>query len=624
MMIDHVAHIILAHAASATCTPEQVIAVLNVLPQQQDDSVLPAVLSRGFGEFRPAATARRGHVQLLPHYPSHVLANNLSDTLATAARVGALPVLVKLWEIAGPTSLGRSVWFRHGYGGYLDMAVSHGHVHILEWLIDDICVPLKWDFVYFITAIRQGHLDVIRWALARGYLANTSLSFAARFAVKGDLSLLEEYAVLHPNLAAMESEQLLRELSGWGHANALEWWWETMANRCELPEPAAFAKITYSAIANGYFKEVQWWWDRFLEFRTPAHKFGPLTDDTSHLLSVSRVEVAEWLWQHSHESGTHWDSTLDAFSFSPDWKEIMSVNNTLSRTFLPSAPYLQWMVDKCFVIGKKLRLEPEFVPELVRHGHVDHLNVILGSVDKISFEWGERLICTAIGAAQFNVVKWWEANRDALPQQTMILVSCAAGMAKDDNLELVEWCHTNMRHNRLGWQWVCMSAIQHNSRKIQSWLRSRVGLFCEKGKSTIDFKVIWPTNGFKPAAFTLDFVSAIASNIGTQKLAQMRLNVAAPGTYWQCLHSGVDLKAMLLLTAKKWIKIFECRNEVTYEWWLQAHLAAGCPLVFLKEHTDKLARGSWLYDVAVTRKIPIMVQTLSDTIVTVPFEIPSQ
>ncbi|KAI9217714.1 hypothetical protein BC828DRAFT_408252 [Blastocladiella britannica] len=512
---------VLELAAGATDSPEDALEILNVLPQ--NDLVLTAVLSRGFGEFRPAATARRGHAQLLPHYPSHVLANNLSDTLATAARVGALPVLVKLWEIAGPTSLGRSVWFRHGYGGYLDMAVSHGHVHILEWLIDDICVPLKWDFVYFISAIRHGHLDVIRWALARGYLANTSLSLAARFAVKGDLSLLEEYAVLHPNLAAMESEQLLRELSGWDHTNALEWWWETMANRCELPEPAVFAKLTYSAIANGKLDVVQWWWDRFLEFRTPAHKFGPLTDDTSRLLSVSRVEVAEWLWQHSHESGTHWNSTLDAFSFAPDWKGLKL------DTGLPQY----------------------FLPKVVRYGLVNHLNVVLHFADKISFEWNEELVCTAIGAGRLNVVKWWEANRDALPPQHMDFTCRAYPAASHDNVDLIEWCHTHMWHSPAAWQAMCQSAIQHNSRKIQIWLRSRVGLFCEKGKSTLDFKLIWPTNPFEPAAFTLDFVSAIASNIGTQKQARMQLDVAAPGTYWRCLHSGVDFKSVLLLTAKK-------------------------------------------------------------------------
>ncbi|KAI9216020.1 hypothetical protein BC828DRAFT_441699 [Blastocladiella britannica] len=525
IMIDHVSYRVLELAAGASDSPEDALDILGVLPQ--NDLVLTAVLSRGFGEFRPALAVKHGLAHLLPRYPSHVLFNNLSETLAAAAELGSLSTLVHLWETAGPTTVGRAVWFEPRFGGFLDAAVRHGHIHILDWLVDDIRVPLKWDYVSFLCAASNGHLEMIQWGLARGHLDTLNLDLATGSTATGDMSLLKHYFSLQPHMPEATLERILSNLSGVGYLHTLVWWWETEANHCKLPEPAAFAKITHSAIANGMLDVVQWWWDRFLEFRTPEHKFGSLTDDTSHLLSVSRVEVAEWLWQRSHTSGTLWDSKLDAFSFAPDWKGF-KLDTGLLRYFLPSALYLEWLINKCVVLGTKLELKPDFMSDVVRHGHVETLDVILHLADKILFEWDGQLVSDALDTGRFNVLQWWEANRNALPPQCMDLTASAYFVASHDNVEMVEWCYAHMQHSPAAWQAMCQSAIQHNSRKIQIWLRSHVGLFCEKGKSTLDFKLIWPINPFEPAPYTLDFVSAIASNIGTQKLARMQLDVAMP------------------------------------------------------------------------------------------------
>ncbi|KAI9220555.1 hypothetical protein BC828DRAFT_415575 [Blastocladiella britannica] len=55
-MINHVAYLVLAHAAGTTLSPEDALAVLNVLPAARAPSVLPAVLSRGLKDFSPAST----------------------------------------------------------------------------------------------------------------------------------------------------------------------------------------------------------------------------------------------------------------------------------------------------------------------------------------------------------------------------------------------------------------------------------------------------------------------------------------------------------------------------------------------------------------------------------------
>ncbi|KAI9225043.1 hypothetical protein BC828DRAFT_401736 [Blastocladiella britannica] len=91
-MIDHVALIILAHAASAALSPEEAIQVLHVLPQ--GDSTLSAVLSRGFLEYSPALAIKHGHgLALLPHYPGYILFDSLYKTLGAAGALGDLQVL---------------------------------------------------------------------------------------------------------------------------------------------------------------------------------------------------------------------------------------------------------------------------------------------------------------------------------------------------------------------------------------------------------------------------------------------------------------------------------------------------------------------------------------------------
>ncbi|KAI9222226.1 hypothetical protein BC828DRAFT_404209 [Blastocladiella britannica] len=93
-MIDHVAYIILANAAGAT-----------------SPLTLAAVLSRGFPEYSPALALKHGHAHLLARYPRHVLLDTLSDTLAATGKLGTMLGLARLWNVAGPATIGRVCWF---------------------------------------------------------------------------------------------------------------------------------------------------------------------------------------------------------------------------------------------------------------------------------------------------------------------------------------------------------------------------------------------------------------------------------------------------------------------------------------------------------------------------------
>ncbi|KAI9222442.1 hypothetical protein BC828DRAFT_404007 [Blastocladiella britannica] len=132
-IIDHVAYLVLERAAGATLTPDDALAVLNVLPATRAPSVLLAVLSRGFKELCPTLAIEHGHdLAVLPNYPSYILFDGRAETLVAAATHGDLPTVQLLWKLTGPTTPGRHVWLAND--GFISAEMEHGHTSTLEWL----------------------------------------------------------------------------------------------------------------------------------------------------------------------------------------------------------------------------------------------------------------------------------------------------------------------------------------------------------------------------------------------------------------------------------------------------------------------------------------------------------
>ncbi|KAI9220849.1 hypothetical protein BC828DRAFT_405449 [Blastocladiella britannica] len=169
-MIDDVAHKILAHAAGTTFSSEEVLMVLNVLPP--DSSVLALVLSRGFLEYAPSTAIKHGHgLALLSHYPRRVLFDDFEDTIAEAAKLGDLRDITKLWEIAGPATVGRAGWLKGTKTSLLAVARMHGHLNAAE----------------------AGQAKVLSWGLDRGYLGELTVDDALLSAMTGNVALLERW-----------------------------------------------------------------------------------------------------------------------------------------------------------------------------------------------------------------------------------------------------------------------------------------------------------------------------------------------------------------------------------------------------------------------------------------------
>ncbi|KAI9223941.1 hypothetical protein BC828DRAFT_402707 [Blastocladiella britannica] len=248
-MIDHVAYLILERAASSTRSPEDALIVLNVPPSARAPTVLAAALSRGFLEHKPSLAVKHGLAYLLPHYPSHVLYTHLKETLTIAAGMGALPVLEMLWQLVGPNTLGRAVWFTAQF-------------------------PLSWDQGSWLHAATNGHLDMVRWGLAHGHLLELDQNVAmASTKANGDMSLFLEWASTI-SIDELDMTDFLCRATRRGLVKVLDWWWVSVADRSVLPDPASFATITDASQASGCITMVKWWWDRFREAWTPEHTFG--------------------------------------------------------------------------------------------------------------------------------------------------------------------------------------------------------------------------------------------------------------------------------------------------------------------------------------------------------------
>ncbi|KAI9217720.1 hypothetical protein BC828DRAFT_390431 [Blastocladiella britannica] len=585
---------------------------MNALPRH--DMVLSAVLSRGFREFSSALAVKHGHKQLLRHYPRHVLYNGLARALDKAAQLGDLSALVQLWELAGPTSPARGVWFIRNSTLFVDTAIEHGRLHVLEWFVgvaEAYQLPLIWPNWPWNRAASKGHIEVIQWGLDRGYLNQLDEQLAPLSTkANGDMTLFLQWIASIDDMSTIDLPDLVDFISAEGLIQVLDWHWVNMADCSELPTPPIFAQIIDQTLANGPTSVLDWWWTRFCTFRTPAHTFGSSRAIKQlRWCTDSNITNAEWLWQYSHWSGSLWNESIQsAFAFPSDWKtDEVDVTGLLGPKY-PEPLVLQWCIEKCATLGLKLKVTADVVAEIVRQGDVGMLDALLQSTNTVQMKWGRGLVVTAVTTAQLAVLQWWEFHCAELPPQDLTRFPAPGIMTMEDHVEVVEWCHAHMQLKKENWIGLCMNAIKHNSLRIQTWFIIHLDLICLDGDSKADFQRIWPADPFVPMLFTLDFVAAIATDIETHDLTQLELQ-SYTTTYWQCLHSGIDIKA-LIPTTWKWNSLFTCNDVVTLERWLQAHLAAGCPLVLPGGGSSswRTEPGTWLHDVTVMRKVPFMLE----------------
>ncbi|KAI9217189.1 hypothetical protein BC828DRAFT_391799 [Blastocladiella britannica] len=619
-MIDHIAYHILAHAGSTVRSPQDAIQVLNVLPQH--DSVLTAVLSRGFQEFNPSLAIKHGHAHLLPHYLAHILIANLNGTLESAAKLGDLPVFIKLWELAGPATISRALWLRSDYyGGPVVTLMRHVCVDILDWFAGaaaSASLHIQWkNSSHWQRAANTGHTDVLMWAFEHTYLENPTPELVFMSTITGNVAFLKHWIASQPEkakaIAILKREYSLFLFLQHASIATLDWWRAHVVSSFELPGRHVFDEVIGHLLCNcNDTAIIEWWWARFLELRRPLDTFG----SRSVVMASGwyfTPEAAEWLWQHSHESGTHWDSSLSAFAFAPDWHDLM-LHKTASLYRGLTVSQLQWWIEKSVLVGQKLVITSDLLKSCVRTGNIAALDCIFNAPSNmLQVDWGQELVNYALESVQLNVLLWWDAHRNELPDQDLDCSNQLWHAAEHDAADVLDWWHDRYPLTaKKDCQRVLTGAIRNNARAVQDWFRSHPDLVCSS--------VMIPAY-ICPAPFTLDFLTEFGTTLNMPRFTNM---VAAA---WQCHRSGVAIDSLLPLAPEQWDSVIDGCDFIATEWWLQAHLAAGLAIVF--PHVDNMIRVKnaakddmeriWLDDVIDTRKILLLMQSESDP---VPFTRP--
>ncbi|KAI9219065.1 hypothetical protein BC828DRAFT_387030 [Blastocladiella britannica] len=640
-MIEDVANPICAWAAGAASSPEEALAIMAVLPQNENDALLAAVLSRGFLEHHPRLAVKHGHAHLLPLYPHHILLHTLQATLETAATCGDLAAFQTLWQIAGPmttTTLagGRLVWLNHLSSNFLDKAIQHGNISVLTWLTEAAAtahIPISWSHQLgaWNIAAEAGHIAVVVWGIDHGYITNLGARQALLSACNDDTTVLEWWIASQPStedaMVALNDTRLLESVSssGAGAIKSLDWWWVHVAHSSEQPNPRAFVRMMGNVLCRSSIEVVEWWWTRFLAHRTPEHKFGPIrTIDAIH--ARSSVQVVHWLWDHSHERGAHWDPDLGAFSFPPDWHD-MSLQADFAHLSHSSLSMVHWVVQTCLALDQKLVVAQSFTSLCARGGHVDLLDYALRQGHPLVVEWTHDILTAAIQGGHLSVREWWERHRDGLSQQDLDCSTQLAIAAHTDAVDVVQWHANRFPTSKRDWQHVCIEALRYNARRTQHWLLEHVHLVLasppdheDHGKDEHEgddehrrFLGDCMDDLDRALPFTLDFFAAIAPDVPIPPSPPLPIYRSLTVLLWYCTRHSLAIAALMLLPPIIWSMLLLDNNSVMLEWWLQAHLDAGHRLV-LEEvgelnivYEDCEASLGWVHDVSVTRGIPVYV-----------------
>ncbi|KAI9217286.1 hypothetical protein BC828DRAFT_391552 [Blastocladiella britannica] len=414
-------------------------------------------------------------------------------------------------------------------------------------------------------------------------------------------------------MTALGDANMLVELTREGAIGALDWWWAYTGS--QLPNLTMFAKIADAAVVSSSLLVVEWWWTRFLEHRTPEHKFG-MPRMAKELCFFNHVGILDWYGQRYKESR---DQELSYFP-----RPLSGDSNELGVDFVlkspPSLPIMQWAVEKCAEMdGQKLTLMPGFTSACASNGRVDLLDYALSSAEYLVMDWHDDLVAQAVESGQIEMLEWWDRNRGALPPQDLNCSSYLSRATLSDAVDVLAWWHAHrFPASKADWQQVCIEAIKNDASYVQLWLLDRLDLFApDTNEELIVFTnacmsvLLWA----KP--FTYDFVRTAFPDLDMSVWIPVADHAYSCLTtlYFWCGFCNITVTSLLPLKPTILDTLLKARSVAMIEWWLQLHLAAGHPFVLpTARKLNEIYRRckishQWVYDVTVVRKLPVFVES---------------
>ncbi|KAI9218098.1 hypothetical protein BC828DRAFT_389528 [Blastocladiella britannica] len=421
-----VAGLVLEHAAATQAgTLIEALTLLRVLPASEHPGTRTAVFARGF--VNPELAVALGHTHLLNQFPSWLLRDAQLKILMALAKAGDVVTLSVFYTEHGSIAIDGIPVF-----SLTSAVVFSGHVRVLEWLAVTAATndwQINWHQGIWASAASAGDVDVLEWALAKGYLNLDSFASELRAAAKsGQLVALQWVHVQLQRqghaFSPEESTVVLSASTEGAHVLLLDWWWDAVLSASpRLPEPYQFGDIVNQALASGNLVIVRWWWAKFESYRTPNHRFG--SNSATLALNSGSLEVAEWMWAVA--------ARPDASTLLANWTDRPHAY-LISGEFATSLPLVQWWAAR-----QTLRWSSQHTAKCARAGAVGVLDWLFSRPDKAHIEWGSLLAVTAFQFQQQRVLQWYLEHRDELPNQQhpQIFTSFVGNNAHD--LSVLDW-----------------------------------------------------------------------------------------------------------------------------------------------------------------------------------------
>ena len=279
----------------------------------------------------------------------------LSIILRSACGYGVMGVVVRgvcrLWREL--VLLGDFTSINEKHPVFVDSA-SHGWVSLMQWALDNGATPA---FEALLLAAQNGHLEVLKWAKAGGWILDTQsqCNICSRTAHRGHLEVLKWAG---ENNYVMDEMACAKAAEG-GHLDVLKWLreqgcaWDVrtcsyaakggnmevllwaVANGCPVPKDEWDSQACTAAAIGGHWEALMWLreqgciWDEWvcagaaygghLELLMKLREHGCEWDRYTCMLAAGQgnIELLNWAWKN----GCGWDMVF-CFRHTEDWDGV--------------------------------------------------------------------------------------------------------------------------------------------------------------------------------------------------------------------------------------------------------------------------------------------------------------
>ncbi|KAI9218321.1 hypothetical protein BC828DRAFT_407701 [Blastocladiella britannica] len=237
--------------------------------------------------------------------------------------------------------------------------------------------------------------------------------------------------------------------------------------------------------------------------------------------------------------------------------------------------------------------------------------------DMLVTDWSPELVYNAARSGQSKVLKWWDLHRDELPAQDLDPSVSLFYAARMDAIDVLEWWLTRLPASKADWYSVVGEAVSSNACHTQEWLTDHAALFAPASAEERRRLLFVCESGLHFAkAFTLDFLRSHVPEFvpTTPSSPPEQVYRGLSFLYWWCSRANVSLASLLPLHPPVVDMLLERRDITLLEWWMQAQLDSGHPVIWTTAvDFDEMfgydpCMHRWMYDLTVTRKVSVFIE----------------